>query len=163
MNRRRQRRLLTAGVLLAGSGLVVALVLYALRSGIDLFYTPGEMVYGKRETHQRPVVGERLRVGGIVMPGSVTHVPGSLQVAFSVCDRAGVIRIRYNGLLPDLFREGQSVVVQGVLQDPRQVQAEEVLARHDENYIPRKVEKAMREIPRQSPVFACSTGGHDAP
>lgn len=76
MNLRRKNRLWVVCAVLAGLGLTTALVLYALRANIDLFYTPGEILYGKRETQQLPAAGQRLRVGGMVMPGSVRRGPG---------------------------------------------------------------------------------------
>ena len=139
MNLRRKNRLWVACAVLAGLALTITLVLYALRSSIDLFYTPGEILYGKRETQQLPEVGQRLRVGGMVMPGSVKRDPHSLKVNFSI----------YEGILPDLFREGQGVVVQGVLGENNHVQAKEVLAKHDENYTPPEVKKAMEENHRR--------------
>lgn len=143
MNLRRKNRLWVALTILAGLTLTTALVLYALRSSIDLFYTPGEILYGKRETQQRPEPGQRLRVGGMVMPGSVKRDPNSLRVSFSIYDAEGSVDVSYDGILPDLFREGQGVVVQGELDEQRRVQAKEVLAKHDESYTPPEVEKAM--------------------
>ena len=135
MNIRRKNRLWIACAVLAGLALTIGLALYALRSNIDLFYTPGEILYGKRETQQMPEVGQRLRVGGMVMPGSVQRDPNSLKVTFTIYDAEGSVDVSYEGILPDLFREGQGVVVQGELK--------EVLAKHDENYTPPEVEKAM--------------------
>ncbi|KNC89626.1 cytochrome c maturation protein CcmE [Trabulsiella odontotermitis] len=153
MNIRRKNRLWLAVAVLAGLALTATLVLYALRSNIDLFYTPGEIVYGKRETHQLPEVGQRLRVGGMVMPGSVKRDPGSLKVTFTVYDAEAEINVSYEGILPDLFREGQGVVVQGELQKGDSVVAKEVLAKHDENYTPPEVEKAMQENHRRPASF----------
>ena len=124
MNIRRKNRLWIACAVLAGLALTIGLVLYALRSNIDLFYTPGEILYGKRETQQMPEVGQRLRVGGMVMPGSVQRDPNSLKVTFTIY-------------------EGQGVVVQGELEKGNHILAKEVLAKHDENYTPPEVEKAM--------------------
>ncbi|EOX8567440.1 TPA_asm: cytochrome c maturation protein CcmE [Salmonella bongori] len=129
--------------------LTLALILYALRSNIDLFYTPGEILYGKRETQQMPETGQRLRVGGMVMPGSVRRDPDSLKVNFSIYDAEGSVTVSYEGILPDLFREGQGVVVQGTLEKGNHIQAQEVLAKHDENYTPPEVEKAMQENHRR--------------
>lgn len=112
MNLRRKNRLWVVCAVLAGLALTTALVLYALRANIDLFYTPGEILYGKRETQQLPAVGQRLRVGGMVMPGSVRRDPDSLKVNFSLYDAEGSVTVSYEGILPDLFREGQGVVVQ---------------------------------------------------
>ncbi|MFW0765249.1 cytochrome c maturation protein CcmE [Trabulsiella odontotermitis] len=153
MNIRRKNRLWLALAVLAGLALTATLVLYALRSNIDLFYTPGEIVYGKRETHQLPEVGQRLRVGGMVMPGSVKRDPGSLKVTFTVYDAEAEINVSYEGILPDLFREGQGVVVQGELQKGDSVVAKEVLAKHDENYTPPEVEKAMQDNHRRPASF----------
>ena len=137
MNIRRKNRLWVALAVIAGLTLTTALVLYALRSSIDLFYTPGEILYGKRETQQRPERGQRLRVGGMVAPGSVKR------------DAEGSVDVSYEGILPDLFREGQGVVVQGELDAHNRIQAKEVLAKHDENYTPPDVEKAMESNHRR--------------
>lgn len=149
MNLRRKNRLWVACAVLAGLALTITLVLYALRSSIDLFYTPGEILYGKRETQQLPEVGQRLRVGGMVLPGSVKRDPDSLKVNFSIYDAEGAVDVTYEGILPDLFREGQGVVVQGELGAGHHVQAKEVLAKHDENYTPPEVKKAMEENHRR--------------
>ncbi|EOX8434930.1 cytochrome c maturation protein CcmE, partial [Salmonella bongori] len=130
MNIRRKNRLWIACGILAGLALTLALILYALRSNIDLFYTPGEILYGKRETQQMPETGQRLRVGGMVMPGSVRRDPDSLKVNFSIYDAEGSVTVSYEGILPDLFREGQGVVVQGTLEKGNHIQAQEVLAKH---------------------------------
>ena len=127
MNIRRKNRLWIACAVLAGLALTIGLVLYALRSNIDLFYTPGES----------------LRVGGMVMPGSVQRDPNSLKVTFTIYDAEGSVDVSYEGILPDLFREGQGVVVQGELEKGNHILAKEVLAKHDENYTPPEVEKAM--------------------
>ena len=149
MNIRLNNRLWVALAVLAGLTLTITLVLYALRSNIDLFYTPGEILYGKRETQQRPVVGQRLRVGGMVMPGSVRRDPNSLKVNFSIYDAEGSVDVSYEGILPDLFREGQGVVVQGELGEKNHLLAKEVLAKHDENYTPPEVKKAIQEHHRR--------------
>ncbi|ENG2551105.1 TPA: cytochrome c maturation protein CcmE [Citrobacter farmeri] len=149
MNIRRKNRLWIACGVLVGLALTITLVLYALRANIDLFYTPGEIIYGKRETQQMPEVGQRLRVGGMVMPGSVKRDPNSLKVNFSIYDAEGVVDVTYEGILPDLFREGQGVVVQGELGEKNHILAKEVLAKHDENYTPPEVEKAMQENHRR--------------
>ncbi|EOF4703938.1 cytochrome c maturation protein CcmE [Klebsiella oxytoca] len=149
MNIRLNNRLWVALAILAGLTLTITLALYALRSNIDLFYTPGEILYDKRETQQRPVVGQRLRVGGMVMPGSVRRDPNSLKVNFSIYDAEGSVDVSYEGILPDLFREGQGVVVQGELGEKNHLLAKEVLAKHDENYTPPEVKKAIQEHHRR--------------
>lgn len=145
MNSRRKTRLYLALGVLAGLSLTIALVLYALRANIDLFYTPGEILYGKGESLQKPLPGQRLRVGGMVMPGSVKRDRQSLRVTFKLYDARGVVSVSYDGILPDLFREGQGVVAQGELQDADHVIAKEVLAKHDENYTPPEIKQAMEQ------------------
>lgn len=144
MNTRRRNRLYAAVAILLGLGLATALVMYALRSNIDLFYTPGEILYGKGEAHEKPEAGQRLRVGGMVMPGSVRRDPNTLAVSFKLYDARGVVSVSFEGILPDLFREGQGVVAQGVLVAGNQVIAKEVLAKHDEKYTPPEIEDAMK-------------------
>ena len=121
MNPRRKSRLYLAIVVLIGIALTATLMLYALRSNIDLFYTPGEILYGKGEAHEKPEAGQRLRVGGMVMPGSVRRDPNTLAVSFKLYDARGVVSVSFEGILPDLFREGQGVVAQGVLAAGNQV------------------------------------------
>ena len=144
MNTRRRNRLYAAVAILLGLSLATALVMYALRSNIDLFYTPGEILYGKGEAHEKPEAGQRLRVGGMVMPGSVRRDPKTLAVSFKLYDARGVVSVSFEGILPDLFREGQGVVAQGVLAAGNQVIAKEVLAKHDEKYTPPEIEDAMK-------------------
>lgn len=145
MNIRRRNRLYVAIAVLIGLGLATSLVMYALRSNIDLFYTPSEILYGKGEDHQKPEPGQRLRIGGMVMPGSVKRDPNTLAVSFKLYDANGVVSVTYEGILPDLFREGQGVVAQGVLENGNLVNAKEVLAKHDEKYTPPEIEDAMKK------------------
>lgn len=145
MNPRRKNRLYLVIGVLVGLVVTVSLVLYALRANIDLFYTPSEILMGKGEQHEKPEVGQRLRIGGMVMPGSVQRDPNSLSVNFKLYDANGVVDVTYTGILPDLFREGQGVVAQGVLEPGNVIQAKEVLAKHDEKYTPPEVEAAMKE------------------
>ncbi|WP_428943653.1 cytochrome c maturation protein CcmE [Pantoea sp. FN060301] len=144
MNSRRKKRLIVAIAIVAGLGLATSLVMYALRANIDLFYTPGEIINGKGENHEKPEPGQRLRVGGMVMPGSVRRDPNTLQVSFKLYDLNGVVSVTYQGILPDLFREGQGVVAQGVLETSNLIHAKEVLAKHDEKYTPPEIEDAMK-------------------
>lgn len=145
MNTRRRNRLYGVVAILIGLSLATALVMYALRSNIDLFYTPGEILYGKGETHEIPEPGQRLRVGGMVMPGSVRRDPKTLAVSFKLYDANGVVSVSFEGILPDLFREGQGVVAQGVLESGNRIVAKEVLAKHDEKYTPPEIEDAMKK------------------
>jgi cytochrome c-type biogenesis protein CcmE len=130
--------------LIAGVSLVASLLLYALNSNLNLFYTPYEIVNGKKDTGVKPEVGQRIRVGGMVTIGSMIRDPNSLHVEFAIHDAAGgEIIVTFDDLLPDLFREGQGIVAQGVLIESGKLEATEVLAKHDENYMPPEVAEAM--------------------
>lgn len=160
MNPRRKHRLYLAVGVLLGLVVTVSLVLYALRANIDLFYTPGEITLGKGAQQEKPEVGQRLRIGGMVMPGSVRRDADSLQVNFTLYDARGSVDVTYNGILPDLFREGQGVVAQGVLTAGNVIQAKEVLAKHDETYTPPEVAEAMKENHHQPVEGGEQQGGH---
>jgi len=115
MNPRRKSRLSIIILVLAGVVIATTLVLYALRQNIDLFYTPSEVVYGKEDKADlKPEVGQRIRVGGMVVAGTVQRDPKSLKVRFDLNDIGPSISVEYEGILPDLFREGQGIVAQGV-------------------------------------------------
>ncbi|NVC63800.1 cytochrome c maturation protein CcmE [Vibrio sp. 05-20-BW147] len=144
MNPRRQKRL---GIILAifiGVSATIGLMIYALNQNMDLFYTPTELVNGK-EDGTTPTVGQRLRIGGMVVTGSVRRDPQSLKVSFDLADVGPKVTIEYEGILPDLFREGQGIVAQGVLKDATTVEAFEVLAKHDEEYMPPEIAEAMKK------------------
>lgn len=146
MNPRRKSRLMVVLLVLFGSGLATALILYALGQNIDLFYTPSEVVYGKNnDASTKPQVGQRIRIGGMVVTGSVVRDPNSLKVKFDVNDIGPSVSIEYEGILPDLFREGQGIVAQGVLTEPNLMVATEVLAKHDENYVPPELEEQLQK------------------
>ncbi|SDH70775.1 cytochrome c-type biogenesis protein CcmE [Vibrio xiamenensis] len=142
MNPRRKKRLTIVLAILLGIGISVGLMLYALSQNMDLFYTPSEIVNGKPDG-SKPEVGQRLRIGGMVVEGSVKRDPKSLKVSFKLKDRGPQVTVTYDGILPDLFREGQGIVAQGVLKDATTVEAFEVLAKHDENYMPPEIAEAM--------------------
>ncbi|MFD2180226.1 cytochrome c maturation protein CcmE [Veronia pacifica] len=144
MNPRRKKRLGLALALVVGAGATIGLMLYALNQNIDLFYTPTELVNGKPDG-SKPIVGQRLRIGGMVVEGSVKRDPKSLKVSFRVKDIGPEVTVTYNGILPDLFREGQGIVAQGELVNATTVMAHEVLAKHDENYMPPEIAEAMEK------------------
>lgn len=135
---RKQRRLLLIAA--AGAVLCVAagLVLFAMRDAIVFFYGPTEIA----EKGLQP--GTRMRLGGLVETGSVERGPGQ-RVSFAVTDGKTTIRVGYEGLLPDLFREGQGVVTEGVLEGTGRFRADSVLAKHDETYMPREVADALKK------------------
>ena len=153
MNPRRQKRLaVVLGVLTLVAG-AIGLMLYALNENIDLFYTPSEIIDGK-EGSNPPIVGQRLRIGGMVVPGSVKRDPQSLAVSFDLVDTGDAVTVSYSGILPDLFREGQGIVATGVLTGSRLIEAHEVLAKHDEEYMPPELAEKMKGIKHVKPSEA---------
>jgi cytochrome c-type biogenesis protein CcmE len=136
MTRKGKRLTLIAGAM-AVLGLAAGLMLFALRDNIVFFYTPSELA--KKEVAS----GARLRIGGLVKEGSV--VKNGQDVSFTVTDQTSDFAVSYTGLLPDLFREGQGVVVDGVLQAGGAFRADSVLAKHDERYMPRDVAEALKK------------------
>ncbi|KAE9532914.1 cytochrome c maturation protein CcmE [Ursidibacter arcticus] len=146
MNPRRKSRLKVVLSILIGVSVAAGLMLYALSKNIDLFYTPSEIIYGKNDDPKtKPEVGQRIRVGGMVVEGSVKRDDKSLKVVFGLNDIGPAIQVEYEGILPDLFREGQGIVAQGVLIDPTTLKATEVLAKHDENYMPPELNDQMKK------------------
>ncbi|WP_406667067.1 cytochrome c maturation protein CcmE [Gallaecimonas sp. GXIMD1310] len=145
MNPRRKKRLTIIAAILLGLAGTTGLVLYALSQNIDLFFTPGEIYSGKDGVKPHP--GQRLRIGGLVVPGSVQRAQGGLDVTFKLTDDSGKqVTVHYSGILPDLFREGQGIVAQGSLIDGSDIRATEVLAKHDENYMPPEVADAAKNM-----------------
>lgn len=154
MNPRRKKRLAVVSTITLGLGAVIGLVLFALSENIDLFYTPSEIHYGKKETGVKPLIGQRLDIGGIVVPGSVVRDSDTLQVSFQLGDMKTPVvfeesdpkvTVTYTGILPDLFREGQGIVAQGVLAAGFVINASEVLAKHDENYMPKEIADSAKK------------------
>ena len=135
---RRQRRLSLIGAALGVLALAVALVLFALEDSIVFFNSPTDVV----EKHVKP--GMRIRIGGLVKEGSVQR-GDSLAVRFEVTDGRSTIPVAYQGLLPDLFREGQGVVAEGALDGSGTLRADSVLAKHDETYMPKEVADALKK------------------
>lgn len=131
MNRKRRNRLFIVVFLVSGAAVTVGLTLAALNENLNLFYPPDQVVGG-----QAPV-DARIRAGGMVMDGSVARQANGLDVHFVLTDHEGSeFEVRYSGILPDLFREGQGVLVHGMLRADGVFQADQVLAKHDENYMP---------------------------
>jgi cytochrome c-type biogenesis protein CcmE len=135
--RRRDQRLMIIGV--AGAVLVLAatLTLVGLRSSVVYFVAPSELA-------EKASANQRLRLGGLVVEGTVRRGDDG-AMHFNVTDGAVEVEVRYEGLLPDLFREGQGVVAEGTWTPGRPFEAERVLARHDETYMPREVAEALKE------------------
>jgi len=135
---RKQRRLVMIGSGLGVIALAAALVLSALRDSIVFFNSPTDVV----EKHVAP--GSRIRIGGLVKQGSVVRGE-NLAVRFEVTDGNREIAVTYQGILPDLFREGQGIVAEGVLDQSGTFKADSVLAKHDEKYIPKDVADALKK------------------
>lgn len=160
MHPRRKSRLKLILLVLLGGAVATGLMMYALRSNIDLFYTPSEIVYGKNDDEkQRPHVGQRIRVGGMVVAGSVERDAKTLKVKFDLNDIGPSITVEYEGILPDLFREGQGIVAQGVLKTPTLLVASEVLAKHDENYVPPELDDQMKKAHQPMGVSSADLKG----
>ncbi|MCH2099257.1 MAG: cytochrome c maturation protein CcmE [Pseudomonadales bacterium] len=131
MHPKRRQRLISVAFIFSGAALTVAIALTALNNNINLFYPPDAIVRGEAP------VDTRIRAGGMVKAGSVVRDSGSLRVDFIVSDLAGAdVPVVYEGILPDLFREGQGIVATGRLGSDGIFVASEVLAKHDENYMP---------------------------
>jgi cytochrome c-type biogenesis protein CcmE len=137
MTKRTQKFALIALAILALS-VAVGLVLRALNSNISFFYSPTQVAKGEAPK------SKAFRLGGMVTEGSVVRVPNSLEIKFVVTDFAQSVPVRYTGLVPDLFKEGKGVVVQGALAADGGFTATEVLAKHDENYMPAEALAAMK-------------------
>lgn len=139
MNPVRKKRLYIVLAILCGVSIAVALALTALRENINLFYTPTQIATGEAP------LDTRIRAGGMVEEGSVKRLPDGLAVEFVASDGVNGVTIRYNGILPDLFREGQGIVAMGRLNQDGVLLADEVLAKHDENYMPPEVSQALEK------------------
>ena len=139
MNIHRKRKMIMLLFIVTILMLVTGLILYALRQNINLFYTPTQIIKGEAANRQT------IRLGGMVVKGSVLRGEDGLTVQFQLTDYQNVITVNYRGILPDLFREGQGIVALGNLLNKNQFIAKEVLAKHDANYMPPEVREALRE------------------
>ncbi|HET7852521.1 MAG TPA: cytochrome c maturation protein CcmE [Methyloceanibacter sp.] len=135
---RKQRRAVLIGTSVGVLALAVGLVLFALRDSIVFFYTPSEVAEKHLET------GQRFRLGGLVEDGSLKRGEGT-TVSFVITDKRATLPVTYTGVLPDLFREGQGVVAEGMLTTEGVFHADSVLAKHDEKYMPPEVAKKLKE------------------
>ncbi len=136
MNPKRKRQLLWIAVMLTGLSVATGLILYSLRAQANYFYAPVDLVADKAGA------GKRIRAGGMVVNGSIERVPDSLTVRFKITDFKATVPVLYTGILPDLFKENSGVVGTGRMRDGVFV-AEEILAKHDENYMPPEVGKTL--------------------
>jgi cytochrome c-type biogenesis protein CcmE len=145
----RQRRMFLVGLILLGVGGATALALTAFQENLLYFYSPSDLAAGKAPP-------DRLfRVGGMVTEGSFKRPPGSMEARFVLTDYAHTVTVSYSGLLPDLFREGQGIIARGKMGSDGVFVAEEVLAKHDENYMPPDVADSLKkQHGKQGPMGA---------
>ncbi|MDX1344740.1 MAG: cytochrome c maturation protein CcmE [Sedimenticolaceae bacterium] len=139
MRAHRKRRLSMVMGLVVGVGVAVALILMALNENLNHFYDPSQVVAGEAPQNHT------FRIGGMVVDGSVQRDEGSLKVRFDLTDYREQVTVSYEGILPDLFREGQGIVAIGKLHENLFV-ADEVLAKHDENYMPAEVKESLKHV-----------------
>jgi cytochrome c-type biogenesis protein CcmE len=133
----RKQRLMIVAVIVVGASLATALITTALKDNLNLFYEPDRIAAGEAP------VGRKIRVGGMVVPGSIVRNPETLAVTFVLTDYSADVAVQYQGILPDLFAEDAGAVATGVLNAEGVFMAEQVLAKHDEKYMPPEVAKAL--------------------
>ncbi len=143
MRRKRKQRFIVVVLILTGIGVSVGLTLKALEKNINLFFSPSQIASGEAPGHIN------FRVGGMVVIGSVERDPDNLEVTFDLTDTAEAITVAFTGILPDLFREGQGIVALGSMQGDRFI-ADQVLAKHDENYMSPEVSEALKAANRDN-------------
>lgn len=135
----RKKRLYLIAAMVVGIAIATGLALKAFNQNLMFFFSPSEVASGKAPQ------GQRFRIGGMVVKGSVHRDPKSLAVTFDLTDYKHTVTVSYTGILPDLFREGQGIVAHGKLNGQGQFIADEVLAKHDENYMPPEVAQMMKK------------------
>ncbi len=138
MTPKRQKRLYIILAIVFGTSLAVGLTMYALNQNINLFYSASQIANGEAPTDAR------MRVGGMVVEGSLERSTDSLRVSFELTDYENTVKVVFTGILPDLFREGQGIIAQGKMDTLGVFQADEVLAKHDENYMPPEIAESMK-------------------
>lgn len=153
----RQRRMALVAGIVVGVGIAGALALSAFRSNVTFFFDPTKVADGEVKP------GQSFRLGGMVTEGSVKRAPGSLEVRFVVTDFKHDVPVSYTGVLPDLFREGTGVVAHGHMQSDGTFIADEVLAKHDEKYMPPEVAKSLKRRHGEAREGALSGAGADEP
>ncbi len=147
----RRQRMLVVGLVVAGVAAAVGLSLRAFQENLLYFYTPSQALAGE------PPAGKKFRLGGLVEKGSVRRESGSMEVRFVVRDNLQQLTVAYSGVLPDLFRDGQGVIAMGNLEAGGVFRAEEVLAKHDENYMPPEVAASLAAQGHPTEVGAPAT------
>ena len=150
MNPTRRNRLLWIAALVAATGIAAAMIAYAIQRNVTYLFTPSEVLRGETATHAR------FRLGGMVAANSFQRAQGSLEAHFRVTDGDADMPVVYTGILPDLFREKQAVIATGRMEGDHFV-AEEVLAKHDETYMPKEVADKMGAAHRKHDVQAAAS------
>ncbi len=133
----RKQRLMLLVFIALGVAAAVGLAVMALQENINLYFSPAQMMKGEAP------IDKTIRGGGLVVPGSVERASDSLKVKFQITDGEGIITVHYEGILPDLFQEGQGIVGTGKLDEGVEFYASEILAKHDSNYMPPEVQDAI--------------------
>lgn len=152
MTPKRRNRIVLIVLVLAGVGIAAAFALKAFNENLMFFYQPSQVIAGEAPA------GRLIRVGGLVTTGSVQRQSDGLTVKFDITDNAETITVQYTGILPDLFREGQGIVAHGRLQDDQLFVADEVLAKHDENYMPPEVAAALKKTHEDGTAGTSASG-----
>jgi len=144
MNPKRKQRLILVIFLVVGFSVIIGLAMFTLTKNINLFYTPTQIAAGEAPE------GARIRAGGMVVEDSVTRDSKSLAIYFQLTDYEAKVNVEFTGILPDLFREGQGIVALGRLNNKGVLVADEVLAKHDENYMPPEVAYALENAAKKA-------------
>lgn len=139
MTAKRKQRLAVVILIMLGTGIATALALTAFRENMLFFFDPSQIIAGEVP------LDRQIRVGGMVETGSIQREADSLEIAFAITDFQHSVLVRYEGILPDLFREGQGVIAIGRMQTDGLFHASQILARHDENYMPPEVARSLKE------------------
>lgn len=142
----RQQRMLIVILVLVGVGTATTFGLRAFQENLLYYYSPSAVQAGEAP------VGRKFRVGGLVVPGTVKRQDGELEVSFDLTDNGAIVTVHYAGILPDLFREGQGIIAHGKLDRQGMFVAEEVLAKHDENYMPPEVAESLKQTHAGGPA-----------
>ncbi len=164
MTPKRKQRMALIFLMVTGVAVAVGLGTYALRQNMEFFFSPTQVKAGEAPSEQN------MRVGGLVVTGSVKRATDSLKIAFDITDNTETMTVNYEGILPDLFREGQGIIAKGRMDKNDVFMANEVLAKHDENYMPPEVAAALKksgkwkpgqtgQMPESMPVSAAGSSG----
>jgi cytochrome c-type biogenesis protein CcmE len=147
MHPKRKQRLMIVLSIVIGASVAAALVFYALKDNLNLFYPPAEIKAGNAP------IGKRIRAGGMVLDNSIKRYEDGVTVEFIVTDYEANLTVVYTGILPDLFAENEGAVVAGIINDEGIMIADEVLAKHDENYMPPEVSETLKTKPETTKPY----------